>query len=187
MMRWRWPPLVSRKYEVRLIVRRLEGCDLLRECAEKEPSEVRKLTVEIRWKGPKLALSSLRRTAVTRNFTKEVEVDPATHNDVVHWDEEFQTLCNLAAYKDNVFHPWEIAFAVFNVSLSLSPSTHGFGFFFYECICLRFPERKKAIFVRMYRMFSNSYQNLSNSYNSWILTKIHVGQNEEFLSDNVLC
>lgn len=116
MMRWRpWPPLVSRKYEVRLVVRRLEGCDLLRECAEKGSGETR-LTLEIKWKGPKVTLSSLRR-AVPRNFTREVDVD--AQNGVVHWDERFQTFCTLSAYKDNVFHPWEIGFTVFNVSHSL--------------------------------------------------------------------
>ncbi|OMO69192.1 hypothetical protein CCACVL1_19615 [Corchorus capsularis] len=108
MMRWRpWPPLVSKKYEVKLIVRRLEGLDLAGEGLQKPE----KLTVEIRWKGPKASLSSLRRT-VKRNFTKESEgVD---ENGVVLWDEEFQTLCSLSAYKENVFHPWEIAFSVLN-------------------------------------------------------------------------
>ena len=115
-MRWRpWPPLVLRKYEVRLIVRRLEGCDLLRDCGGEPP----RLTVEIRWKGPKLTLGSLRRTPLARNFTREADVAAAT---VAQWDEEFQSLCNLNAYKDNAFHPWEIAFTVFNVSLSLSLS-----------------------------------------------------------------
>jgi hypothetical protein len=121
MMKWRpWPPLVSKKYEVRLVVRRLEGGDLVREGVEKAG-----FAVEIKWKGPKLALSSLRRTAVKRNFTKEVEVEVGAgaeaeaHQNgvVVEWDEAFQTLCTLSAYKDNVFHPWEVAFTVFNVSL----------------------------------------------------------------------
>lgn len=116
MMRWRpWPPLVTKKYEVRLVVRRLEGSDLVRESAG--GAELGKLTVEIRWKGPKVALSSLslRRTAVKRNFTREVDAGLSA-NGVVDWDEEFQSLCSLSAYKDNVFHPWEIAFSVFNVS-----------------------------------------------------------------------
>ncbi|KAK7337335.1 hypothetical protein VNO77_17901 [Canavalia gladiata] len=106
MMRWR--PWVSKKYQVRLVVRTLKGSHLLRDSPHK-------LVVEIRWKGPKLSLSSLRRNPVTRNFTKEADV----HFDnggaaVVHWDEEFHTLCNLNTYKDNVFHPWEIAFILFN-------------------------------------------------------------------------
>ncbi|KAE8726634.1 pentatricopeptide repeat-containing family protein [Hibiscus syriacus] len=108
MMRWRpWPPLVSKKYEVKLIVKSLEGWDLKGEGEEK----LDKLTVEIRWKGPKASLGSLRRT-VKRNFTKEVE--GICQNGVVVWDEEFQSLCSLSAYKENVFHPWEIVFSVLN-------------------------------------------------------------------------
>jgi hypothetical protein len=131
MMRWRpWPPLVSKKYEVRLVVRRMEGWDVVREAVAAAPGtssggdlkdKSEKLTVEIRWKGPKLALSSLRRTAVKRNFTKEVEVCGAEGENggvLVEWDEEFESLCTLSAYKENVFHPWEISFTVFNVSSS---------------------------------------------------------------------
>ncbi|OWM82600.1 uncharacterized protein LOC116208321 [Punica granatum] len=104
MMRWRpWPPLPTRKYEVRLVVRRLEGCDPLPEG---------RLAVEVRWKGPKVALmSSLRRTAVKRNFTRE---EGLGGDGFVVWDEEFESLCALSACKENVFHPWEIAFTVFN-------------------------------------------------------------------------
>lgn len=112
MMKWRpWPPPMSRKYEVKLVVRSLQGFDLLHE----GPQKGRGFAVEIRWKGPKLALSSLRRNAIARNFTREVRGE----NDVVLWDEEFQSFCNLSANKENAFHPWEIAFTVFNVSLSL--------------------------------------------------------------------
>ncbi|KAE8666112.1 pentatricopeptide repeat-containing family protein [Hibiscus syriacus] len=69
MMRWRpWPPLVSKKYEVKLVVRRLEGWDLVGEGWEK----LEKVKVEVLWKGPKASLSSFRRT-VKRNFTKEVD------------------------------------------------------------------------------------------------------------------
>lgn len=112
MMKWRpWPPLVSRKYEVRLVVKKLEGLDGV---ADKG---VDKLTVEIKWKGPKMALSPLRRTAVKRNYTKEAYgVD---QNGVVQWDEEFHNVCTFSAYKENVFHPWEIVFSAFNVSLIL--------------------------------------------------------------------
>lgn len=119
MMRWRpWPPLLSKKYEVRLVVRKLEWCDLVPEGADKGGAGAR-LTVEIKWKGPKLALSSLRRTAVKRNFTREVVVEAGAgsqQNGVVEWDEEFQNLCTLSSYRDNVFHPWDLAFTVYNVS-----------------------------------------------------------------------
>ncbi|XP_052200184.1 uncharacterized protein LOC127806741 [Diospyros lotus] len=106
MMRWRpWPPLVSKKYEVKLAVRRLEG--YVPASADSAP----RLAVEIRWKGPKIALGAFRRT-VKRNFTKDAGVN---ENGVVEWDEEeFQSACTLSGHKDNVFHFWEIAFTVFN-------------------------------------------------------------------------
>ncbi|GFY93373.1 hypothetical protein Acr_08g0018620 [Actinidia rufa] len=110
MMRWRpWPPLLTKKYEVRLVVRRLEGYDPVGVDAEKAGGSAG-WTVEIRWKGPKIALGSFRRT-VKRNFTKESGVG---ENGVVEWDEEFQSDCTLSGYKDNVFHPWEISFSVLN-------------------------------------------------------------------------
>ncbi|XP_061362482.1 uncharacterized protein LOC133306208 [Gastrolobium bilobum] len=106
MMR-RWRP---RKYEVRLVVKSLQGCDLLRDSVQKDS----RLTVEIKWKGPKLTLGSLRRTPVARNFTKEADIEVDGDGAVVHWDEEFHSVCNFNAYKDNVFHTWEIAFTLFN-------------------------------------------------------------------------
>lgn len=110
MMKWRpWPPLVSKKFDVKLIVRRLEGCNPVQSDVEKA-HDFSRMKVEVRWKGPKVALSSLRRT-LKRNFTKEEDV---RSNGVVEWDEEFNSLCSLSAYKDNAFHPWEIAFTVFN-------------------------------------------------------------------------
>ncbi|ONH95843.1 hypothetical protein PRUPE_7G091900 [Prunus persica] len=118
MMRWRpWPPLTTKKYEVGLVVRRLEGWDLVREAAGgAEPLEKEdKWTAEIMWKGSKVkvgALSSLRRAIVKRNFTREVEA--SSENGVIQWDEEFHSVCSFSAYKDNVFHPWEIVFTVFN-------------------------------------------------------------------------
>ncbi|BAT83780.1 hypothetical protein VIGAN_04100100 [Vigna angularis var. angularis] len=77
------------------------------------------LVLQIKWKGPKLTLSSLRRNAIAKNFTREAQPQP---DDVVFWDEEFHTLCTLSAYKDNAFHPWEIAFSIFNISISLEES-----------------------------------------------------------------
>ncbi|XP_019187586.1 PREDICTED: uncharacterized protein LOC109182027 isoform X2 [Ipomoea nil] len=114
MMRWRpWPPLISKKLEVRLVVRRLEnlggGDDWLSGGAA--------ASVEIGWKGPpRVALSSFRRT-VKRNCTKEEGVKNGPDGAVsVEWDEAFQNVCNLTA-RDNAFHPWEISFTVFfNVS-----------------------------------------------------------------------
>ncbi|KAK6944137.1 NT-type C2 domain [Dillenia turbinata] len=122
MMKWRpWPPLILKKYEVRLTVKRLEGFTSngggeeggnvqVCEGAEKADREPMRLTVEIRWKGPKITWTSFGRT-VKRNITKEAEMKV---DGVVLWEEEFQSVCTLSGYKDNVFHPWEISFSVFN-------------------------------------------------------------------------
>lgn len=137
MMRWRpWPPLQTRKYEVRLKVKRLEGSalvlmmgnsDFLHAGADKETGASPGLTVEIRWKGPKISLSTFRRNTVRKNCTREEnprikEEDAAPVPDgnaavSVEWDEEFHTVCSLNCCKDNVFHPWEISLSVLsNVS-----------------------------------------------------------------------
>ncbi|KAL8095000.1 hypothetical protein AgCh_036486 [Apium graveolens] len=111
MMKWRpWPPLQSKKLEVKLVVKKLDG--LLLGCDQVGPDEKdrQNMSVEIRWKGPKIGLGSFRRS-VKKNVTKEVGVD---QNGVVEWDEEFFSVCGLSGYKDDVFHPWEISFTVFN-------------------------------------------------------------------------
>ncbi|XP_070047217.1 uncharacterized protein [Nicotiana tomentosiformis] len=108
MMKWRpWPPLISKKFEVKLLVSRLEN--LVASSAVGGGG----VAVEIRWKGPP-KIAAFRKT-VKRNCTKEEEVkDGADGAVLVEWDEEFEGLCNLSGYKDNVFHPWEIAFTVLN-------------------------------------------------------------------------
>ncbi|RZR80858.1 hypothetical protein BHM03_00006962 [Ensete ventricosum] len=110
MMRWRpWSLLQSKRYEVRLVVRRIEGLSGLGARAA--------AAAEVRWKGPKTALSSLRRGGVRRNRTREGKV---REGGVVEWDEVFLTACTLSAHKENgAFLPWEIAFAVFTVSPNL--------------------------------------------------------------------
>ncbi|XP_077225912.1 uncharacterized protein LOC143859118 [Tasmannia lanceolata] len=113
MMRWRpWPPLLSKKFQVKLIVLSLQGFNQSHlQQIEAEEKSLPKLTVEIRWKGPKMSLSSLRRK-VKRNFTREEDV---LRDGTVQWNEEFWSLCNLSSYKDNAaFFPWEISFTVSN-------------------------------------------------------------------------
>ncbi|KAF9595475.1 hypothetical protein IFM89_000393 [Coptis chinensis] len=107
MMRWRpWPPIMTKKYEVKLVVKRLQGLGIgLNE-------EGSRLKVEVRWKGGKNGFSSLRRTG-KRDFTKEEEVNDDCG--FVEWNEEFQSFVTLSAYKENAFHPWEISLSVLNV------------------------------------------------------------------------
>ncbi|ONK74233.1 uncharacterized protein A4U43_C03F4160 [Asparagus officinalis] len=103
MMRWRpWPPIMAKKFEVRLNLRRIEGFNGGEDGA-------RVLMAEVRWKGPKLGLGALRRT-VKRNCTKEEEANGT----VVEWNEDFESICSLTFHKENAFHPWEIEIRVFN-------------------------------------------------------------------------
>lgn len=112
VIKWRpWPPLMSKKFKVKLVVKKMEG-------GSYDPVHLEhRRAVEIRWKGPKITLSSFRKT-VKRNFTREEKVvmEP---NGIVLWDEEFQSICTLSGSKDNnAFNPWEIGFTVLNVSFS---------------------------------------------------------------------
>ncbi|KAA8534603.1 hypothetical protein F0562_032138 [Nyssa sinensis] len=115
MMKWRpWPPLSSKKSETKIVIRRLEGlCISSQDVAEKLPDfgDFLRFSVEIKWKGSKgNALSSLRRI-IKRNFTKE---ESLKDDGVVEWNEEFRSVCSFSAYKEGVFHPWEVTFTVFN-------------------------------------------------------------------------
>ena len=108
MMKWR--PRQSKKLEARITVHRLESGVKRDDCAG--------YSVEIKWKGAKgISLSSLRKS-VRRNFTKEVLLN---QHGIVPWDEQFRCFCAFSANKDGLFHPWEVSFTLFNVSLLSLP------------------------------------------------------------------
>jgi hypothetical protein len=109
LIRWpSWPPLSSKKFEAIIVVRRLEGLSLAQTEGEKA------MACEIKWKGQKGALRSLRRPG-KRNHTKEVGVGDGG---VVEWNETFRSVCSFSGYKEGVFNPWEVSFTVlFYVSL----------------------------------------------------------------------
>ncbi|XP_008231958.1 PREDICTED: uncharacterized protein LOC103331128 [Prunus mume] len=106
MMRWPpWPPISTKKFEVVIVVGRLEGLDKTQFEGE------RRALVEVKWKGQKgKALGSLRRS-VKRNFTKEGEI---RDDGVVELQEEFRSLCSFSGYKEGMFYPWELSFTVYN-------------------------------------------------------------------------
>ncbi|KAK4359881.1 hypothetical protein RND71_022110 [Anisodus tanguticus] len=102
MMRWRpWPELSSKKFEAKITVDCLKGLNF--------SQDFQRLAVEIKWKGSKgnnpLTLSSLKRKSLKKNFTKE---ESLKDDGIVHWNEEFQSLCNFSVSKENSFHPWEV-------------------------------------------------------------------------------
>lgn len=108
MMRWPpWPSLVPRKYEVVLLVCKLEGLNLI----QFDEEEKKRLVVEIKWK--KISAFGLLRKSIMRNFTEEGGVGG---DGAVEWNEEFKSLINFSGSTDGVFLPWEVEFAVFNVS-----------------------------------------------------------------------
>ncbi|KAK3228547.1 hypothetical protein Dsin_000428 [Dipteronia sinensis] len=119
MMRWSpWPPLVSKKFEVIVVVRRLEGLNCVQFDEDKELVYVMKkkkrLVVEMKWMGQKaISLNSLRKKTVNKNCTEE---GGFCGDGVFEWNEEFNSLCSFSGYTDGVFLPWEIAFTVFNGS-----------------------------------------------------------------------
>lgn len=110
MIRWPWPPIALRKFEVRVVVRAIEGVAIDRMAAD-VLAGAGMMTAEVRWKGPRMtALSSLRRK-VRRNCTREEEVKGDKGE--VEWNEEFESVVGFTGQKENVFYPWEIEFAVF--------------------------------------------------------------------------
>jgi N-terminal C2 in EEIG1 and EHBP1 proteins len=104
LMGWRpWPPQPARRFQVRLVVRRVENAKL-----------AEKLTVELKWKGQKAALRPLRR-AFKRNCTREKELKE--DGDVAEWNEEFSSTAMLVPSRDKGgFNSWEVSFVVYNVS-----------------------------------------------------------------------
>lgn len=112
MMRWPpWPSLVPRKFEVVLVVCKLEGLNLVQFNEEKEK---KRLVIEIKWKGQKIIPFGPLRKTVKRNFTEEGGVGG---DGVFEWNEEFKSLISLSGSTDGFFLPWEVEFAVFNVSI----------------------------------------------------------------------
>ncbi|CAO2820217.1 unnamed protein product [Amaranthus hypochondriacus] len=130
MMKWRpWPlPMLTKKYEVKVVVGKLEGwCssfDQMRvglgDNHQVEDHELKKLMVEIRWKGPpnnnKVPL--MRRRSVKRDLTKEYKREDNQNGDVFEWNDEFHNVCCFSSCKDNCnsFLPWEIDFSLLDGS-----------------------------------------------------------------------
>ncbi|XP_052187897.1 uncharacterized protein LOC127798403 [Diospyros lotus] len=114
MMKWRpWPPLgllPTKKFEVQIVVFRLEGLSVSQ---ENRPGiqDFGRLVVEIKWKGSKSNGLSYLRRSVRRNYTKE---EGLREDGIVEWNEEFRNVCSFGVHKEGFFHPWEVAFTVFN-------------------------------------------------------------------------
>ncbi|CAA7033893.1 unnamed protein product [Microthlaspi erraticum] len=117
IMRWPpWPPLFAVKFDVVVVVHKLEGLDSVGDCDSttvgdqslRRGTTRKKPVVEIKWKGPKTV--TLKRSVV-RNFTEE---GGFRGDGVVEWNEEFKRVCEFSVYKEGEFLPWLVSFTVFN-------------------------------------------------------------------------
>ncbi|KAJ3674555.1 hypothetical protein LUZ60_005171 [Juncus effusus] len=99
---WRpWPPHSAKRFQTRLVVERAENA-----------KSTEKLSVELKWKGPKAVLRPLRR-GIKRNCTREEEL--RGEEGIVEWNEEFLSTVTLIPNRErNGFNPWEVTFALFN-------------------------------------------------------------------------
>ncbi|XP_078177889.1 uncharacterized protein LOC144572268 [Carex rostrata] len=102
LMGWRpWPPQTAKRFQVRLVVRRVENAKL-----------ADKLTVELKWKGQKAALRPLRR-AFKRNCTREEEL--REDGGIAEWNEEFSGTAMLVPNRDRSgFNSWVVSFVLYN-------------------------------------------------------------------------
>ncbi|KMS98415.1 hypothetical protein BVRB_4g092940 [Beta vulgaris subsp. vulgaris] len=121
MIKWRpWPPLELKKFEVKIVIRSINGLQVDVEDDDEKIKGVvfdglSKLKVDFKWKGCKTnGFRSLKKKSVRKNSTSKLALG---QNGVVRWDEEFMRVCEFRGSKDNkmegVFLPWEVEFLIF--------------------------------------------------------------------------
>ncbi|KAK1434965.1 hypothetical protein QVD17_00720 [Tagetes erecta] len=116
MMKWRpWPPLSSNKFQVTIVVCRLQGLPEKPATsggngagAGEDRGGFSKLGVEVKWKG---SVNLLNWGSVKRDLTNSKSVKD---DGVVEWNQEFVSVCDLVGFGDGAFHHWDIAFKVFD-------------------------------------------------------------------------
>ncbi|KAL0736589.1 hypothetical protein Bca4012_012799 [Brassica carinata] len=115
IMRWPpWPPLFAVKFDVIVVVHRIEGLNSDGDCDQRggTTSTVarKRPVVEVKWRGPR-AVVALKRSSVERSYTEE---GGFRGDGVVEWNEEFKRVCEFSVYKEGEFLPWLVSFTVFN-------------------------------------------------------------------------
>ncbi|KAD7479872.1 hypothetical protein R6Q59_008704 [Mikania micrantha] len=116
MMKWRpWPPISSKRFETKIIIRHLQGLVENTATADGDSQDLSKFAVEVKWKGCNKSNNplSFKRRSVRRNVTKEGSLQD---NGIIEWNEEFVSVCNLFCLKDGGFNQWDVAFTVFDGS-----------------------------------------------------------------------
>ncbi|CAH8382139.1 unnamed protein product [Eruca vesicaria subsp. sativa] len=120
IMRWPpWPPLFAVKFDVIIVVHRIEGLNSEADCDGNNNNQQcvggttttatrKRPVVEIKWRGPRAV--TLKRS-VERSYTEE---GGFRGDGVVEWNEEFKRVCEFSVYKEGEFLPWLVSFTVFN-------------------------------------------------------------------------
>ncbi|KAL8210585.1 hypothetical protein R6Q57_005022 [Mikania cordata] len=115
MMKWRpWPPLSSKKFQVKLIIRQIQGLINNSATADGGSQDIsNNLAVEVKWKGCNKSNNplSFNRRSVRRNVTM---IGSWKDDGVIEWNEEFIAVCDFLGLKDGGFHQWDVAFKVFD-------------------------------------------------------------------------
>lgn len=109
VMKWPLRQHLSKKYQVNLVLNRLDGLSAA------DPDES-KLYVDLKWKGPKSALGS-RFRSMKREKTNAL---PVESSGCITWDKEFEHVCVLTNDKVGVFQPWHVYFVLCKVIIRMA-------------------------------------------------------------------
>ena len=102
VMKWPLRQFTSKKYQVNVVLNRLEGLSIAE--TSKEQHEETKLFVDLKWKGPKGALGS-RFRSMKREKTNAL---PVEDSGCITWNQEFEHVCLLTSDRLGVFQPWHV-------------------------------------------------------------------------------
>lgn len=131
-MKWRpWPPIVTKKFQVKLKVHSLERVSSpasksgelgIASAATIKSGELGKVMVNMKWKGSTAGFGSRFRRRLKRARTSEKILEDGF---TVNWEEEFDRLCVLTMAKDGSFLPWEVHFVIIQVATKSKPTILG--------------------------------------------------------------
>ncbi|KAL3679429.1 hypothetical protein R1sor_022385 [Riccia sorocarpa] len=102
-MRWGLQASTSKKYQVNIVLHRVDGLAAFRGAEEEL-----KLRGKLVWKGPRTALGS-RLKGRKSGWTSSVPVDSTG---TVEWQEDFENHCVLTMTKDDTFQPWPVSLSL---------------------------------------------------------------------------
>ncbi|KAG6553210.1 hypothetical protein Mapa_005270 [Marchantia paleacea] len=103
VMRWPLRANVSKKYQVNIVLHRVDGL-----CVGQGADEETRLLVNLRWKGSRTALGS-RFKGMKSVRTSSVLLGPSG---AVEWEEEFENICGFTMTKEGTFQPWPVSLVV---------------------------------------------------------------------------